>query len=112
MSMVVLFGLTSRPGFPCLRAAVAAYLFHCVAISASLLPSLDGIAVSPAVAPLLLEHDLFRKPVATFRDHALEHAEMLGDDGIVELELIGAPLEHDAAGIDDDHVVSKVEREL
>jgi hypothetical protein len=22
---------------------------------------------------LLLEHDLFRKPVATFRDHALEH---------------------------------------
>src|SRR5215831_12981650 len=28
MSTVVLFGLTSRPGLPCLRAAVAAYLFH------------------------------------------------------------------------------------
>src|SRR5260370_39822715 len=29
ISMVVLFGLTSRPGLPCLRAAVAADLFHC-----------------------------------------------------------------------------------
>src|SRR5438093_3873828 len=36
MSIVVLFGLTSRPGLPCLRAAVAAYLFQCgvMAISA------------------------------------------------------------------------------
>jgi hypothetical protein len=25
----VLFGLISRPGFLCLRAAVASYLFHC-----------------------------------------------------------------------------------
>jgi hypothetical protein len=25
---VVLFGLTSRPGLACVRAAVAAYLFH------------------------------------------------------------------------------------
>src|SRR5262249_42542693 len=29
MSMVVLDGLRSRPGLPCLRAAVDAYLFHC-----------------------------------------------------------------------------------
>src|SRR5229473_3387919 len=33
MSMVVLFGRTSRPGLPCLRAAVAAYLFHCWVIA-------------------------------------------------------------------------------
>jgi len=26
---VVLRGLTSRPGLPCLRDAVASYLFHC-----------------------------------------------------------------------------------
>jgi hypothetical protein len=47
--MVVLFGLIWRPGLPCLRAAVAAYLFHCVAISAWFLPSLDGIAASLVV---------------------------------------------------------------
>jgi hypothetical protein len=32
ISTVVLFGLISRPGLPCLRAAVAAYLFHCFII--------------------------------------------------------------------------------
>src|SRR5438874_8009229 len=50
MSIVVLFGLTSRPGLPCLRAAVAAYLFHGVVM----------LAVAPlcsiAVAHYVLEH--------------------------------------------------------
>src|SRR6516162_4390522 len=32
--MVVLFGRSSRPGLPCLRAAVGAYLFHCSGIFA------------------------------------------------------------------------------
>src|SRR6516164_1306440 len=32
MSMVVLAGLVSRPGLPCLRAAVRSYLFHCAGI--------------------------------------------------------------------------------
>jgi hypothetical protein len=31
--MVMLFGRTSRPGLPCLRAAVSAYLFQMSAIS-------------------------------------------------------------------------------
>src|SRR5258708_19102872 len=39
ISMVVLFGLTSRPGLPCLRAAVAAYLFHWLIIYLLLVPS-------------------------------------------------------------------------
>jgi hypothetical protein len=47
--MVVLFGLTSRPGLPCLRAAVASYLLHCVAISASfLLRLMNGSGVASA----------------------------------------------------------------
>src|SRR5262245_44754275 len=32
MSMVVLFGRSSRPGLPCLRAVVRSYLFHCVIV--------------------------------------------------------------------------------
>src|SRR5260370_42078675 len=39
ISMVVLFGLTSRPGLACLRAAVAAYLFHWLIIYLLLVPS-------------------------------------------------------------------------
>ena len=33
LQQVVPFGLISRPGLPCLRAAVAAYLFHCWVIA-------------------------------------------------------------------------------
>src|SRR5262249_40573118 len=41
ISMVVLLGLISRPGLPCLRAAVAAYLFHCWVIAVPWFPE-DG----------------------------------------------------------------------
>src|SRR5262245_36233813 len=41
-----------------------------------------------------------------------EHAEVLGDNGIVELDLIGGPAKYHAAGIDDDDVVGEVEGEL
>jgi hypothetical protein len=39
--MVVLCGLISRPGFPCLRAAVASYLLHWVVIAAPLFSWID-----------------------------------------------------------------------
>src|SRR5262245_63312864 len=58
MSMVVLFGLTSRPGLPCLRAAVAAYLFHWSGMWSSfedyLAPSWPGL--SPQVGLPDLRH--------------------------------------------------------
>src|SRR5713226_6427356 len=85
MSMVVLFGLISRPGLPCLRAAVRSYLFHCVVIS-------DDC------------------PLTT--DHCLEHPEMLGDHGVVDLDLVRRAGEHHPPGVDDHHVVGEVEREL
>src|SRR5262249_50998377 len=85
MSTVVLFGLTSRPGLPCLRAAVAPYLFHCSGMRS--VPCSSGRPVS-------------------------KHAEVLGDDGVVELDLGRGAAEHHAPGIDDDDVVGKIEREL
>src|SRR6266511_362369 len=94
MSMVVLFGLMSRPGLPGLRAGVASYLFHMSAIAFALfLP-------------------VMHSGRAEARDWASEHAEMLGDHGVIELDLGRRSLEHDLAGIDDDHVVGEVEREL
>src|SRR5262249_37522874 len=77
MSMVVLFGLISRPGLPCLRAAVRSYLFPCV-----------------------------------ITDPCLEHAKMLRDDRVVELDLAGRSAKHHPSGIDDDDIVGEVEREL
>src|SRR5215468_5252839 len=41
-----------------------------------------------------------------------EHAEMLRDDGVVELDAIGGAAKHHAAGIDDDNIVGEVERKL
>src|SRR6266849_3242258 len=82
MSMVVLFGLTSRPGLLCLRAAVGPYLFHCSGMRS--VPCLSGRPIS-------------------------KHAEVLGDDGIVELDPVGGAGEYHASGIDDDDVVGEVE---
>src|SRR5262245_32721272 len=79
ISRVRLFGLTSRPGLPCLRAAVLAYLFQTFAMAE--FPSLDN-------------------------------ADMLRDDLVVELDTVRWAFEHHRAGIDDYHVVGKVEREL
>ena len=39
---------------------------------------------------------------------ASKHAEMLGDDGVVELDPRGFAAEHHRAGIDDDDVVGEV----
>src|SRR6476469_6769580 len=108
MSMVVLFGRTSRPGLPCLRAAVASYLLHCVAISASFLLSARGWFA----ALYFFDRIILSEKSATFRDDALEHAEVLGDNGIVELDATGGAAKHHPAGIDDDHVVGEVERQL
>src|SRR4029453_1474707 len=69
MSMVVLFGRTSRPGLPCLRAAVASYLLHCVAISASFLLSARGWFA----ALYFFDRIILSEKSATFRDDALEH---------------------------------------
>src|SRR3954464_1667879 len=92
MSMVVLFGLISRPGLPCLRAAVASYLLHCVAISASFL-------LSPREWSGRI---ILSEKAAAFRDDALKHAQVLGDNGIVELDAAGGTAKHHPAGIDDD----------
>src|SRR4249919_641150 len=103
MSMVVLFGLTSRPGLPCLRAAVASYLFHCVAISASFLLSprgwslcLNGRALTRALhtvtVPGLRRATSLRSVLRRAPDKcdtalcSLKHAQVLGDNGIVELD--------------------------
>src|SRR5262245_22202104 len=42
-------------------------------IAAGRLPALDKGLPKDRVAGFILEHDLFRKPVSTFRDHALDH---------------------------------------
>src|SRR5713101_5788539 len=89
MSMVVLFGLISRPGLPCLRAAVRSYLFHCVVIAVPWFPERCREAVARS-----------------------EHAELLGDHGVVDLDLASGSGEHHLPGIDDDHVVGEVECEL
>src|SRR5262249_20327536 len=85
MSTVVLFGLTSRPGLPCLRAAVAAYLFHCSVI---------------AVPWFCLSWRLTK------------HTQVLRHNGIVKLDLIGGTAEHHATRVDDDDIVGEVEGEL
>src|SRR4029453_11021964 len=48
----------------------------------------------------------------TSQEQPSEHPEMLGDNGVVELDLIGGSAKHHAAGIDDDDVVGKIEGEL
>src|SRR5262245_66294734 len=85
MSMVVLFGRTSRPDLPCLRAAVAAYLFHCSVIAV---------------------------PWFSRRWRLSKHTQVLRHNGVVELDLIGGAAKHDATGIDDDDIVGKGEREF
>src|SRR5262249_55638132 len=123
MSTVMLFGRTWRPGLPCLRAAVAAYLFHCAIIC---LLFVDFVARTPAARSRASGN---QKPVtrdlgagsalsggradgASSHIRTSEHAEVLGDNGVVELDLIGAAAKHHAAGVDDDDIVGKVEREL
>src|SRR5438445_7330317 len=85
MSTVVLFGRTSRPGLPCLRAAVAAYLFHCWVIAV---------------------------PWFSWRWRLSKHTQVLRHNGVVELDLIGGTAKHHATGIDDDDIVGEVEGEL
>src|SRR3981081_167366 len=102
MSMVELFGLTSRPGLPYLRAAVASYLFHCVAISASFLLSPRDAGPAGAVVRL---YDLIRKICNLSGSCSLKHAQVLGDNGIVQLDATGGAAKHHPAGIDDDDVV-------
>src|SRR3569833_1370632 len=46
-SIVVLFGRAERPGLPCLRAAVSAYLFH---ISVIVIPRSSYLCRRPEVA--------------------------------------------------------------
>src|SRR5262249_60633159 len=85
MSMVVRFGRPSRPGLPCLRAAVAAYLFHCSVIAV---------------------------PWLSRRWRLSKHTQVLRHNGVVELDLIGGAAKHDATGIDDDDIVGEIEGEL
>src|SRR6266545_4509039 len=48
----------------------------------------------------------------TSQEQASEHAEMLGDNGVVEFDLIGGSAKHHLAGVDDDDVVGEIEGEL
>src|ERR1700757_2036587 len=115
MSMVVLFGLTSRPGLPCLRAAVAAYLFHWFIIC--LLFVFTEVRVCGRSFPRKRESRIclagFVIWVPAFagtsgpdapiqHPEASEHTQVLRHNGVVEFDLIGGTAKHHATGIDDD----------
>src|SRR5512132_728657 len=99
MSTVVLFGRTSRPRLPCWRAAVAAYLFHCAAIDVSSFRSRCR-ATQTACALSLWEREqteFAARSDVTSQEWASEHAEVLRDNGVVELDLIGGAAKHHPA---------------
>src|SRR6266481_2657451 len=116
ISTVVLFGLTSRPGLPCLRAAVRPYLFHWVIVHPLMVIFVDGVFSPPLprkgesrIGPSCDRGARFREDE---RIRPSEDAEVLGYDGIIEPDLIGPAAKHHAASIDNDDIVGEIEREL
>ena len=87
--MVVLFGLTSRPGLPCLRAAVSAYLFQ----------------MSRHFQPFVCRHPREGDPVtrafAIFNAAISEDPEMLTQIDAVFFQLCGSRDHGNAPGIEE-----------
>src|SRR3954466_10685558 len=120
MSIVVDFGRTSRPGLPCLRAAVGPYRFVS-GISFFLLfyrsphPEERAKHASRRVAANSVSLAILRDAPfgALLRMRTeLEHPQMLRDALLVGAHLVAAPGKYDRAGIHDHHVVGKVQRKL
>src|SRR5437588_6489320 len=121
MSMVVDFGRTSRPGLPCLRAAVGPYRL----VSVTFLLSFCHSGVPRSGEPGIHNHSslynatsmeswLWIPALASLgrNDKPLKYSQILCDDLIVSPRLGRGAGKHHGAGIHDHHVVGKVEREL
>src|SRR4029078_6377120 len=96
ISSVRLFGLNSRPGLPCLRAAVLAYLFQTSAI---------------AILSLVIVRDSGRSRdvcIVGFQS-GLEHPEVLAEIYAVFFDRRGGGNDCDTAGVQDHDVVRDVE---
>src|SRR5665647_2681760 len=99
-SMVVDCGRCSRPGLPCLRAAVFAYLFQIAIV----IPSF--VIVRASDDPVAGRASIFNVPRGRCGS---EHAQMLAQVDAVLAQFRRRGDDRDAAGVEDDDVVGDVE---
>src|SRR5262245_19887607 len=99
MSRVRLFGLTSRPGLPCLRAAVLAYLFQTFVI---------------AIPSLVIARDRGRSSNGCnvgFQS-GLEHPEVLSQTDAVLFDFRRSGNDRHAAGVENHDIVRNIENQF
>src|SRR5437016_4241221 len=113
ISIVVALGLTSRPGRPCLRAAVGAYLFQGVIVY-RLFVSLTRTYFARSFPRKRESRVQFWVPafagtsgLSMASPHSSKHAEVLRDHRVVELQLRRRSAKHHASGVDDDDIVGE-----